>query len=203
MKNKRRITIPGTSFIRVTIMCIVMAVIIVSFYWSLSKRLSVRNEGPTNQNELEICLTQDFVSNYPSSPKEVVRWYNRIITLFYSEKLKNSDIEKLCDQLILLMDKELQSDNPRDTYIASVKQEIKQYQERKKSIISHDEGSAEAVKHVTSADGDSLAFVTSYYMTQEANVLNSSYQTYCLRRDGTGKYRILTFAMTDENGKEL
>lgn len=194
----------NTSFIRITIMCIVMAVIIVSFYWQLSKRLSVRDEGgPNNQSELEICLTQDFVNNYPSSPKEVVRWYNRIITLFYSKKLKNHEVEVLCDQLILLMDKELQSDNPRDTYVASVKQEIRVYNERNKLIISHDEGKAENVRHVNSKNGDNLAFVTCHYMISEANVLSGSYQTYCLRRDGSGKYKILTFAMTDENGVEL
>lgn len=189
----------ASTIIRVSIMCIVMASIIVSFYYQLSHRLSSSEEKVKTDNELTICLTQDFVSNYPSSPKDVVRWYNRIITLFYSEKLKNSEVETLCDQVRALLDKELLAENPRDVYISSVKQDIQLYKARNSKIIEHDEGTNDDVVFATSLDGDNMAYVESYYFTQESNQYVSTYQTYCLRRDGSGKFKILAFNLTEEN----
>lgn len=202
-RGKKKFILSGGPVIRVTITTIIMACIIVAFYYQLSHRLSSGEERGVEVNELEICLTQDFISNYPESPKKVVEWYNRIITLFYKEKLKNGEIEDLCDQLILLMDKELSAKNPRDTYIASVKQDIEMYKQRNKKIVSTDVAGNDQIKYVTAKNGDDLAYVTSYYFTQEASSYVSSYQTYCLKKDGAGKYKILSFALTDENGIPL
>lgn len=189
--------------VRVTIMGIVMAACIVSFYYQISHRLSVGEESGTKDNEMDICLTQDFIANYPESPKEVVKWYNRITTLFYSGNIKDSQVEALCDQMICLMDRELLADNPRDILIASTKQDIAMYREREKKIVSTDVGKNSDIKYKTDANGDDLAYVTSYYFVQEASQYVSSYQTYCLRRDGSGKYKILAFRKTDENGNPL
>lgn len=180
--------------LRVTIMTIVMAAIIVSFYYQISHRFSAGEEGKTgNANELEICLTHDFSAEYPQSPKDVIRWYDRIITLFYSEKLSNKEIEKLCDQVMCLMDKELQAENPRDVYMSSVKQDIEIYKNRNAKIVETDEGTVDDVEYATSPTGDNLAYVVSRYFTSEANSYVTTYQKYCLRRDGSGKYKILAF----------
>lgn len=188
--------------IRVTLMTIVMAAIIVSFYYQVSHRLSSNEESGAADNELDICLTQDFIANYPESPREVVKWYNRITVLYYSGELSAHETEQLCDQMICLMDKELLADNPRDVFISSVKQDIEIYKQRNKKVISTDEGKNSDVKYAKK-DGDDLAYVTSYYFTQEASQYVSTYQTYCLRRDGAGKYKILAFQQTDENGNPI
>ena len=202
-KKKKSFFLSGGPVIRVTITGIIMACIIVAFYYQLSHRLSSNEERGVKVDELEICLTQDFISNYPESPKKVVEWYNRIITLFYSENLKNHEIEDLCDQLILLMDKELSAKNPRDTYVATVKQDIEMYKQRNKKIVSTEVAANDQIKYVTAKNGDDLAYVISYYFTQEASSYVSSYQTYCLKRDGAGKYKILSFALTDDKGVPL
>lgn len=203
-KLKKIILGSGTgSVVRVSIMGIVMAAIIVSFYYQLSHRLSAGEEGGEAMDELKICMTQDFISNYPESPREVVKWHNRITKLFYSGELSNKEVENLCDQMICLMDKELISDNPRDILIASTKQDIERYKVRDKKIVSTDVGSNDDIKYTTAANGDDLAYVTSYYFVQEASKYVSTYQTYCLRRDGNGRYKILAFELTDENGNPI
>lgn len=181
--------------IRVTVMCIVLSAIVVSFYYQISHRFSAAQETGNPKSELETCLTKDFVANYPNNPRDVVRWYNRIITLYYSEKLKDDQLEKLCDQARLLMDKELLSQNPRDVYISSVKQDIEMYSIRESSIIEHDEGSNSDVKYAVANNGDDLAYVVTHYVTKEAGILSSTYQEYCLRKDGAGRYRILAYEL--------
>ncbi len=204
MKNKNKMRklynniFSGVSIslvVRITIMCIVLSAIVVSFYYQISRRFSAAQEIGDPKSELETCLTKDFVANYPNNPRDVVRWYNRILTLFYSEKLKDDQLEKLCDQARILMDKELLSQNPRDVYISRVKQDIEMYSIRESSIIEHIEGSNSDVKYVVADNGDDLAYVNTQYVTKEAGVLINTNQEYCLRKDGAGRYRILAYEL--------
>lgn len=191
------------SVVRVTIMCIVLCTIVVSFYMMLSKSLSSPEEtNISSGDELDIVITQDFVNNYPQNPKEVVKWYNRIITLYYDENLKNKKIEALCDQARMLLDRKLLDANDRDVFVERVKQEIADYKMHNRKIISSDVGSTNDVRYMV-VNGDEMAYVTSYYFMVENNVSSSQYQTYALKRDGAGRYKIVAFQLTDEKGNPI
>lgn len=191
------------SVFRITVVCIALGCLIVGYYYYLSHSLSGSEEVSTSDiSELDRVLTQDFNNNYPGSPKEVVRWYNRIITLYYAQDLKDKELEALCDQAQKLLDPELVAANPRSQYIQSVKLDIQNYKARKRKIISSDVGSTSDVKKAK-VKGDDMAYVTSYYLVTDGSDYNRSYQTYTLRRNRDNEYKILGFVLSDEDGNPI
>lgn len=205
-ENKPRFNFFGGkgSVARISIVAIIIAVIIVSYYFMLSKRFSSTEETTSVEtNELDTCLTQDFVKNYPNSPRDVVRWYNRITKVCYGENPSNGQIDKLCDQLRLLMDNELLANNPKGNQLAGLKMDIAKYKDRKRTIYTTSEGEISDVKYVTAKNGDNLAYVTAAYYVREASSSSTNYQTFCLRRDGQGKYKIVAFQRSDEYGNRV
>lgn len=192
------------SIARISIMVVIIAIIVVSYYFMLTKRFSSSEEtSSVATNELDVCLTQDFVKNYPNSPRDVVRWYNRITKVCYGENPNNGQIDKLCDQLRLLMDNELLANNPKGNQLAGLKMDIEKYKNRKRTIYTTSEGEHSDVRYVTAKNGDDLAYVTAAYYIREASSSSTNYQTFCLKRDGQGKYKIIAFQRTDENGNRV
>ncbi|MBR1630114.1 MAG: hypothetical protein IJ679_12760, partial [Lachnospiraceae bacterium] len=111
-------------FIRIGILSVVCASLIVGYYFYLSHGRSRKDEGPKEMSELEKVLTVDFAAKYPQTPREVMKWYDRIVMLYYGGEASTGQIELLCDQAMMLFDADLIQANPRDMYISSVKAEI-------------------------------------------------------------------------------
>lgn len=190
----------GGSIVRVSIAGIIIAVIIVSFYYYLSHRLSSTEEEYNYvPSQLEEVINQDFLFNYPETPKRVVEWYNKIQKLYYSDEVGDNELELLCDQARMLLDQEILAANTRDNFIVAVKQEKQRFKERGMKISS-----ATVVKDSIGVSGrKDVAGVVVLFSVQERSSFSTFYQTYNLRKDGAGRYKIYSFAVTDKDGNKL
>ncbi len=187
------------NIIRIIIFVIICAVLIVGYYFYLSHGRSKKDQAPSQQSELEKVLTVDFSTKYPQTPREVMKWYNRILRLYYSPDISDTQLEMLCDQARMLMDEELLSVNPRDSYIMSVKADSESYKTRGKKMLKAevcDTGDVEYKKQ----DGRQMAYVLVNYVVSEGSDYQTTYQKYALRKDENGLWKILAFELSDEDG---
>ena len=70
--------------IRIGLSVIICAGLVVGYYYYLSHRNDNNTtEDATKVTEVDKILQKDFDEQYPTSPREVVKWYNRIITAYY------------------------------------------------------------------------------------------------------------------------
>lgn len=152
-----------------------------------------------NLTEVEKVIVKDLKNNYPKTPREVVKFYNRIVKCYYgSEELTEKQLNSLVDQMLCLMDEDLLLVNPRDTYYSSVVQDIAYYKQNSKQLVSTDVCDSNDVKYVTDdKDGgeekDKLAYVDASYFMNEDGKFGYSYQQFVLREDENGNWKILTF----------
>ena len=86
--------------------------------------------------------------------------------------------------------------NPRDTYIASVQQDVNEYKDKEKTISQSSVCDTAEVRYVTD-NQDKIAYVTASYFIKEGNSYSKTYQEYVLRKDENGKWKILTFYQID------
>ena len=122
--------------IRIGLMMVICVGLVVGYYYYLSHRNDKNTtEDATKITEVDKILQRDFDNNYPSSPREVVKWYNRIITAFYGEEYTDEQLEAMADQARKLLDDELLEYNPRDTYLESLKKDIENYKTLNKKIV--------------------------------------------------------------------
>lgn len=179
-------------FIIIGIACIIL--ICVGFYFFSQKNSTTEKQ----LTEVEKIITKDVESNYPKTPREVVKLYNRIIACYYGEELKNAEVEKLADQMLLLLDEDLLVINTRDEYIDSVKADIRTYKAQKKKVVSTTVCDSNEVKYVDdvkegTSEVDKIAYVNASYFVNTDGTFAYTYQQYVLRKDDNGRWKILTF----------
>lgn len=152
-----------------------------------------------NLTEVEKIILRDLDSNYPKTPREVVKFYNKIISAYYGgEEVTDEQLEKLVDQMICILDEDLLLVNPRDEYYQSVVSDIASYKEQNKKVVSTTVSSSNEVKYVTDVkDGttekDELAYVNTSYFVNTDGEFAYTYQQFVLREDEDGRWKILVF----------
>lgn len=180
-------------YIIIAIACI--SVICASYFLFLQGN----QESEKDLTEIEKLIVRDLEENYPKSPREVVKLYNRIVKCYYGSQVPTEkELGKLVDQMICIMDDDLLLVNPRDDYYASVISDINQYKRDKKQLVSTDVCSTNDVKYVTDdKDGegekDELAYVDASYFVNTDGKFSYTYQQFVLRQDANGRWKILTF----------
>lgn len=178
----------------VAIAVVVIALLCGGFYW-----FNQKYGGNSTEKELtkvQKIITKDLEKDYPETPREVIKLYNRIITCYYGEEYTEEEFVQLAEQALCLFDEELLEINPRDTYIASVQQDVNEYKDRKKTISQSSVCDTAEVRYVTD-NQDKIAYVTASYFIKEGNSYSKTYQEYVLRKDENGKWKILTFYQID------
>lgn len=177
--------------IRVIVALVIIGLIVgLYYYFSVHKRASV--EDAVELTEVQNVITKDLDANYPATPREVVKYYNRIIECFYNETYTDDELYDLGDQARKLFDDELLENNPREDYFDALKAEIEDYRERSKTIRSSSVCDSNDVEFQT-VDGRECAYVQASYFTNEDGAYARTYQMYVLRKDEEGKWKILVF----------
>ena len=182
MKKKVGITIVAT-------LCI--ALICVGYYF-------LKKEGAASENEaltkVQKITTLDLEKEYPETPREVVKLYNKIISAFHQEEYTQEELEKMCQVAYELMDDELQANNPFDSYLISVQADVELYEARKKEIVQTDVCDSNDVLYKTdSATGEDLAYVSASYFVREDKEYTNTYQMYVMVKDEDGKWKIKVY----------
>lgn len=177
--------------IGISILCIAL---IVGYYYYLSHRDKKDVENNTKVGEVQEVLLKDLDKDYPPTPREVVKFYNRILTCYYNEEYDEDQFEALAEQARKLMDQELLNNNPKDIYLSSLKAEVEQYKERKQTLADTTVSSSSEVEFKT-VDGQECAYVTASYFSKEGNSYTRTYEEYVLRKDADKNWKILGYQL--------
>ncbi|MCR4998873.1 MAG: hypothetical protein K6A05_03430 [Lachnospiraceae bacterium] len=194
MKNIARYIVVG----------VILAVLVISYFIYLQKNpaTSKTKNETTQTSELDKVLTRDFVQNYPSTPREVVKWYNRILMLYYGEDLEEGELSQLAGQALQLFDDDLAANNPKEIYVASVKAEIQDYKDKGRKLVTADVADSEDVIYET-VNGSEMAYIVAHYFVKENTSYADTYQKYALRKDEDGHWKILGYQLCDQYGDLL
>ncbi|MEG1945736.1 MAG: DUF6715 family protein [Lachnospiraceae bacterium] len=169
--------------------CVICAGLCIGYYYYLSHRDAVKEKELT---EVEMVITKDLDSSYPKTAREVVKFYNRILQCYYNEKHTEKELMQLTNQAGILMDQELRKQNPKDMYLESVKSDIANYKDKDKTIVTATTESANEVDYKTVENAE-CAYVDASYYIKEGKTSQRSSQTYILRKDDKGMWRMLGF----------
>lgn len=160
------------------------------FYYVTQIRDSPKKE--VELTEVQKLNTKNIENDYPETPREVVKLFNRILVCYYKEEFQNGELETLTEQARLLMDADLLEKNTKESYLQSVKADIAKYKEEDKTISQTNVGESSSVKYITD-NGDELAYVDASYFIKTGNDFERTYEKYVLRKNPDGNWKILVF----------
>lgn len=166
--------------------------LVIGGYYYFSVVRNPAAETGEELTEVQRVITKDMEENYPATPREVVKDYNRILNCLYNEEYTEKELYALGDQARLLFDEELLDNNPRDAYFDALTAELESYKEASKKIMSIDVCDSNDVDYQT-VRGDECAYVRASYFMDENKSYSRANQMYVLRKDDDGKWKILGF----------
>ena len=177
----------------ITVICISLVVGLYYFISSNASRKSVEND--LELTEVEKVLTKDLEKSYLLTPREVIKFYNRIICCLYNEEYTDEQFKGLADQMRRLMDEELLEENPLDTFYENVKGDVQEYQALEKKIVSATVSDS-AVPEMPAKIME--AYVSaSYFITEGSGAYTRPAQRYVLRKDESENWKMLGFYLLE------
>lgn len=186
--------------IGIVVLALLCTIVVCGSYWLLKSKVRVHPDETGDLTKVEKLVARDLDNDYPATPREVVKLYNKIILSYYSEDYTDDQFEGLLTQARTLMDDELLANNPLDEYRTSVGDEIANYKKRDREIRQSSVCDSDDVLLKTDPDtGDEIAYVTATYFVKEKNEFTRTYQMYVLRKDDAGKWKILTYYRLEKN----
>ena len=187
--------------VRIVIIAVVLVGLVCGGFYYMSSKKGVSVENKTELTTLDKLILKDLESNYPSTPRAVVKLYNQIITCYYSAEFKDDEFEKLVDQALLLFDDELKAKNPKDEYMKTLSNEIEEYKTKDKTISQTAVCSSNDVLY-RNDNGDEIAYVNASYFIKEGKDHVKTYEQYVLRKDEKGNWKILGYYEIEEDPAE-
>lgn len=180
---------------RITIVISLLIVAVVSYYAYLSNR-SRADRAEASVTFVQNTLSRKLDTNYPSTPKEVLKYYNDLQKCFYNEDYTEEEFEKLVLKVRELYDEELLEKNSLADQTIQLLLEIQEYKEKKRTITSISLPSSANVVYDT-VDGYEFAKIHCGYNVMEAGVNKPMTQVFLLRKDAGRKWKIYGWKILD------
>lgn len=186
--------------VRVVIVLAVFIAIVVASYFFLSNRpdenVSTENDAGTLTVVQEV-LARNLKTNYPPTPKEVVKYYSEITRCFYGEKYTDEELVKLAAKSRELFDTELYNNQSDDEYLQALKREIEAYKEENKAISSYSVSSSIDVEEYK-YEGREWAQLYCMYSVRVGTKITPVQEKFLLRRDEEGHWKILGWELQED-----
>ena len=186
---------------RIVILAIVIVAAICTAFYIVNNNSKKESAKEAELTEIQKITTRNMEKDYPATPREVIKFYNRIVKCYYGRQYSDDELEQLADQALSMFDDDLLKKNEKESYIESVKSDAAQYEEDNKSISQTDVCDSNDVKYMTD-NGDDIAYVTASYFIKNGSSYTKTYQDYVLRKDGDGDWKILTFYKIEGESSE-
>ncbi|MCR4586786.1 MAG: hypothetical protein K5682_00115 [Lachnospiraceae bacterium] len=179
MATSKRVTRTG-------LLLIAMAVAVVAYFYHLTNRAPVKTVEAVATPVQELLL-KDYESNYPQTPKEVLKAYNNIMQVCYNQQCSDEELVELADLTLLFFDQELAEANPN--YYDTLKNDVTTYRENDCKISSYSLSAATDVDYYIK-DNFSFARLSCIYNIRISTQVTSYKQIYLLRKDDDGHWKI-------------
>jgi hypothetical protein len=178
-----------------------MSVIIVTTYYFVrtSEGIKITNTE-IEKTQTELLLEENINNKYPSTPKEVLELYIKISKSLYDKNTTEEQIDKLATQMLLLFDEELLKKNPPEFYKMNLKSEINGFRDKNIDVMNYLAGDNDEAEFWAKENKEYASRIVTYTL-KEGNNYTKVYNTFILRRDDSGKWKILGWS--SKNSPEL
>lgn len=179
--------------IKVIVIGIICIALVVGYYYYFSNKSTTTDESEVTEVQ-KVILKDISGDSYPATPREVVKFYNRILCCYYNEEYTEDEFYQLADQALLLMDEELADNNQAEQYYLRVQTEVESYRNNNRTINNASVCDTNEVKFAT-IDGAECAYVEASYFVRDDDGFTRTNQNYVLRKDDEGRWKILAFEL--------
>ena len=186
--------------IRIIIVFIIFAIFCGAVFYFLANREDEEKsrEDSAVMTAVQEVLNRNLETNYPPTPKEVVKFYSEITRCFYAETYSDYELEQLALKSRALFDEELYNNQTDASYLQALKLDIASWKEEGKVISSYSVSSSTDVNEYY-YDGRQWAQLFCIYSIRVGTNISPTQERFLLRKDSEGHWKILGWEIVDNN----
>lgn len=185
---------------RTGIVLLIMVLTVLALYYRTVNRVRENVEVDTT-TRVQAVLLNNLETNYPATPREVMKYYNEIMQCYYNENHTEEELEKLGRHAMQLYDDELLANQTESQYLAKLKEEVQQYQESDAVISSAALASSTDVEYYTYEQRE-YAKIRCVYSIREKTSMKTVKELYLLRKDEDKHWKILGWEVYDDTPQQ-
>lgn len=186
-----------------TIILIVLACLIIGYYFYLSNGSDSPAAKVTDEEDVvatmtmsQKALSRNLESNYPPSPREVVKYFSDITQCYYNEEHDEDEIKALGLKMREIYDAELVANQTEEEYLDLLKRDIEEYRANNRTINNYSPSASVDVETFTQ-DGYEWARLYCLYDIKQDSIIYQTNLCFILRKDETGHYKIYGWKKID------
>lgn len=180
-----------------------MALVVIGVYYRFSNKPVINSEEKQGgkPSHVEEVLSRNLKTDYPQSPKEVVKYFSEITQCYYNETFKENDenVVALANKMLELYDEELTSYKAYPDYLFDLKSDIKFYNENGFKISSYKPSASTDVIYFEE-DGYEWARLWCVYTIKSSTDQKKVNEVFVLRKDKDSHWKIYGWKEDTENG---
>ena len=180
------------------ILLAVLVCLVLGYYFYLSNR----DVPETETTDAEImtmtqrALARNLETNYPPSPREVVKYFSEITQCFYNEEHSEEELKALGLQMRGIYEDELIANQTDEEYLDLLQKDIDEYKANDRTISAYSPSSSVDVENF-SQDGYEWARLYCVYDIKQDSLLYQTTLCFILRKDENDHYKIYGWKRAD------
>ncbi len=185
--------------LRGVLIALFVAILLVGIFYRLSNKTVVSSEDEMVETvtAIDTALSRNLTTNYPPTPKEVVKYFSEITQCYYNETFESDEqLEKLANQMLLLYDDELVGYNSYEDYLFDLRSDITYYNTNGYTISSFAPSASTDVEYFTE-DGSEWARLWCLYTIKSGKYYKNVNEVFILRKDEKSHWRVYGWKEVD------
>ena len=184
----------GNNSIKGIVVIVILALSVLAYFYVINNRMKRVEKDVDSISAVQELLIRNLDTNYPSTPKEVVKLYSEITRCFYGEEFTEEELVKLAQMSRKLFDDELVANQDEDSYLRALKGEIATYKKANRVISSYSVSSSADVQYYNYLNSE-WAQLIAMYSIRSGGQIEPSKERYLLRKDSEGHWKIYGFKL--------
>lgn len=178
----------------------VMVITVFALYYYLVNKVE-RSSPEVETTAIQDVLLRNLETDYPATVREVIKYYNEIMSCYYSESPTDEELKDLADKALELYDTELVNFQSEEMYLADLKTEIAGFASSG-TVLSHVALSSSTAVDYFTYNGRECAQIRCIYTMRQKTSLMTIKEIYVLRKDDNGRWKILGWTPAEDETTE-
>ncbi len=179
----------------------VMVITVFALYYYLVNKVE-RSDPEVETSAVEDVLLKNLETDYPATVREVIKYYNEIMSCYYGENPTDEELKKLADKAMELYDAELVDYQSEEMYIEDLKAEIAAFA-ASDTVLSHVALSSSTAVGYYTYNGRECAQIRCIYTMRQKTGLMTIKEVYVLRKDDSGRWKILGWTPAEDKTEAM
>lgn len=181
------------------IILLFLVALVLGYYFYLSNRNDPETTDEVSaeiMSESQKALSRNLETNYPPSPREVVKYFSEITCCYYNEEHTDEELKELGLKMREIYDDALVENQSEEAYLDLLKRDIDEYRQNKRTISNYSPSSSVDVETFMK-DGYECARLYCVYDIEQDSLLYQTTLCFILRKDENEHYKIFGWKAID------